>query len=336
MDDLSGIIEAAVADSSLRQKLSAGVGAVVGLVRPTSLDVFPLGVSIGADTPMEAGSLTKPFTALLVADAVLRGEISLETRVDELLFGERWSEISAITVERLATHTSGLPRISMSKAEVLLHLLDPYRTYPRRHVLDYLRKRRPVAPAEPAVSYSNFGYAVLGLMLEKATSQSYEELLQDRMLDPIGMTASGLHLVGKPDRAERGHNANGGFTSVWHFDGYAPCGALVSTLEDLARAAQAFLDPTHPIQKALQLTVEPRAATPVGSVGLAWHSPAGADYFWHNGATFGYTSYLGIDRWRGAGIVILCNQFLASEVTALGHGLMRLIDKSVNDKEKPQ
>jgi len=311
-----------ISASTLSQKLSPGAGAIIGLVGVDSLETFPLGTGVTADTPMEAGSLTKLFTGLLTAEAALGGQLALSTRLDELLFEEQWPG-EPITVEHLATHTSGLPRLSISPLDIVLHRQDPYRSYGRKELLAWLRSHEPVVQ-NPVFAYSNFGYAVLGAMLERATGQSYEHLLQTRILDPLRMSASGLHLTGRPDRTACGRRADGSSTSVWHFDAYAPCGALVTTLTDLATAAQAFLDLSYPLAQALAFALEPRAEMPGHNVGLAWLTSKDARWSWHNGATFGYTSYLGLNRASSSPVVILSNQFLAADATALGHQLMRL------------
>jgi len=327
---MASIASEAICISPLAQKLSSHAGAVVALIGPTSLEVIPLGSNITGDTPMEIGSLTKPFTALLLAEAIRRNELQPNTRIDELLFDEQWPG-DPITVEHLATHTSGLPRLSMSLWTIMLHPLDPYRGYTRDYLLGYLRRRKPSVPAQVKAVYSNLGFAVLGLALEKASSQNYQHLLQGRLLDPMKMRASGLHLSGQPDLCERGHRASGRATPVWHFDAYAPCGAMVSTLTDLVGAARAFLDGTNPIADSLSLTLQPRATLLKNSVGLGWMIPD-KDWFWHNGATFGYTSYLGINPLQGAGVAILCNQFLPKQATELGHQLMRSIASRATEK----
>jgi CubicO group peptidase (beta-lactamase class C family) len=319
--------ESVIAASRLKGRLCERAGAVVALVDEGRVETVVLGMGVDGETPMEAGSLTKVFTGLLTAMSVLAGELGLDTRLDRLLFDEEWAG-EPITVSRLATHTSGLPRLSMSKWSVLLHPKDPYRDYSRGDLLEWLRAEKPFVPDDANFSYSNFGYAVLGLMLERAAGKTYEELLSSRLLEPLGMTQSGLHLTGRPDRAKNGFGAKGSPTSVWHFDGYAPCGALVSTVKDMVRLVRAILEPPDWLREAMELATQPLAVGPHGDVGLAWMMPRGKTWIWHNGGTFGYAAYLGIDRGvnrsRGCGVVILCNQFLAAEVTELGHQVMRL------------
>jgi CubicO group peptidase (beta-lactamase class C family) len=315
--------ESVIAASNLKHRLCERAGAVVALVNEDAVHTAVLGVGVDGETPMEAGSLTKVFTGLLTAQSVLAGELGLDTRLDQLLFEEDWTG-EPITVSRLATHTSGLPRLSMSKLRVLLHPNDPYRTYSRTDLLDWLQAERPVVPEGAAHSYSNFGYAVLGLILEKAANKTYEELLSSRLLEPLGMKQSGLHLTGRPDRTSSGFNAKGSSTSVWHFDGYAPCGSMVSTAMDMVRMIQVTVQPKDWMSEAMDLATQTLATSPHGDVGLAWMMPRGKAWVWHNGATFGYAAYLGIHRSRRYGVVVLCNQFLHAEVTELGHQLMRL------------
>jgi CubicO group peptidase (beta-lactamase class C family) len=191
--------------------------------------------------------------------------------------------------------------------------------------MEYLRKHQPRTPDTPQVSYSNFGYAVLGLMLEKTASKSYEELLTQRLLVPLGMGATSLQLVGTKDWPMPGYSRNGRPASLWHMDGYAPCGAMVSTVNDLTLAVRAFLDSDSPVAKALEVSLQPRASMPGGNIGLGWILPASGNSFWHNGATGGHTSYLGVYKPRKTGIVVVANQALANEATELGHQLLRLV-----------
>jgi D-alanyl-D-alanine-carboxypeptidase/D-alanyl-D-alanine-endopeptidase len=314
-----------IAESNLKTRLNSEAGAVIALIGGNSLEVFPLGAGLGADTAVEIGSLTKVFTALLFADALGRQELQYDTRIDQLLFGETWTGLPAIGAGQLATHTSGLPRLSMSAQSLPLHPRDPYSIYDRKHLLDYLRENRPRVPETPQVNYSNFGYAVLGLMLEKAASKSYEELLRQRLLVPLGMGATSLQFVGTKDRPTPGSGANGRPASLWHWDGYTPCGAMVSTINDLVLTVRAFLDCASPVAKALEASLQPRAPMPGGNMGLGWVLPASGNSFWHNGATAGYTSYLGVCMLRKTGIVIVANQALPKEATELGHQLIRLV-----------
>jgi CubicO group peptidase (beta-lactamase class C family) len=275
---------------------------------------------------MEIGSLTKIFTALLIAEAVGRNELQLSSRIDEILFGRRWPGAQAISVEELATHTSGLPRLGLPLWRSLL--ADPYRSVSRNDLMGFVERKRPRSPATRKFIYSNVGYAVLGAVAEKAAGRPYAELLEERLFRPLGLKATGIQFASGADLAAAGYRASGRSATPWHWDAYAPCGGLVSTFDDLARVLRSFLDPAGPVAETLDLTTRPRfALAGGGNVGLGWMLPAGGESFWHNGGTYGYSSYLGVDGRRGLGVIVLANQGLAQATTELGTGLMRLIRK---------
>ena len=317
-------IEETVQRSRLARKLSPAAGAIAGVVGPDSVDVVSLGTGVDAGTPMEIGSLTKVFTALLIAEAVRRNELRLSSPIDEILFGQHWSGPPAISVEELATHTSGLPRLGLPLWKVLLD--DPYRSESSDGLMTTLQRKRPRSPATRKHLYSNLGYAVLGAVAEKAAARPYAELLEARLFHPLGLENTRVQFASGPDLAVPGYRASGRSAALWHWDAYAPCGGLVSTFDDLAMAVRGFLDGGGPIAEALDLTTQPRFALDGGGhVGLGWILPAGGNSFWHNGGTHGYSSYLGVDSKQNLGVIVLANQGIAQATTELGTELMRFI-----------
>lgn len=321
---LAKSVEETIQTSQLARKLSPLAGAVAGVIGPDSAEVVSLGAGVAAATPMEIGSITKVFTALLIAEAVRRNELQLSSRIDELLFGQSWPGTAAISVEELATHTSGLPRLGLPLWKVLLD--DPYRNESRDDLMGYLQRKRPRSPAAHKFAYSNLGYALLGAVAEKVAARSYAELLEDRLFRPLALRKTLIQSASGLDLVVPGYRRSGQSTSPWHWDAYAPCGGLVSTFDDLATAVRGFLDADGPVAEALDLTTRPRFALDGGGhVGLAWMLPGSGNSFWHNGGTHGYSSYLGIDGKRKRGVIVLANQGLARETTALGTALMRLV-----------
>jgi CubicO group peptidase (beta-lactamase class C family) len=323
MTSLAGSFEETIQTSRLARKLNPSAGVIAGMIGPSSVDVFSLGIGVDARTPMEIGSLTKIFTALLIAEAVRRDELELSTCIDKFLFGVQWPG-QGISVEQLATHTSGLPRLGLPIWK--LFSTDPYRNVSRGNLMTYLQQRRPRSPSVHRYLYSNLGYAVLGLMAEKATSRPYADLLEERLFRQLGLTRTLLQLASGSDLAAPGYGTTGKSEGLWRWDAYAPCGGLVSSFDDLALLVQSFLDPGGSLADALALTTRPNFALKHGGhVGLGWMLPPDGDSFWHNGGTRGYSSYLGVDSKQKLGIVVLVNQGLAKETTELGTALMRLI-----------
>ena len=134
------------------------------------------------DTVFEIGSITKVFTALLLADMVLRGVVAWDEPVARLLpasvhvprFGER-----QITLLDLATHTSGLPRMPSN-----FHPADPgdpYADYTVGQLYDFLDDTMLSRTPGTAYEYSNLGYGLLGHALARRSGSGFEELVRARI-----------------------------------------------------------------------------------------------------------------------------------------------------------
>ena len=131
----------------------------------------------------EIGSVSKPVTGLLYAEAVERGEIQPETTLGEIFdLGE--TEAAEITLEELSQHRSGLPRLPMSLGMMLnsyrwlLLGHNPYREEPADVVADL--SGASMGEQDPA--YSNLGFAALGLALAEAAGMSFPELVESLSL----------------------------------------------------------------------------------------------------------------------------------------------------------
>ena len=246
---------------------------------------------ITADTQFEIGSITKVFTALLLADAAQEGRLKLDAPV-----GAPFSP-SAITFEQLATHTSGLPRLPAD-----LKSPDPANPYATQSLARLIKSFDAAArKARPAASdYSNLGFAALGQAVAASWNEPYAPLLRRRLLAPLDLTDTVADWrQADRDRLAPGHDEAQPATH-WDMTAYAPAGSLVSTTRDLAKFVRVCLaaDPTHPLHAALADTLRARVPSGDGNggdqVGLAWQTTKrdGATVYWHNGGTGGFRSFL--------------------------------------------
>ncbi|MFE6304853.1 serine hydrolase domain-containing protein [Nocardiopsis sp. NPDC057823] len=264
----------------------------------------------GADTDFEIGSITKTMTALLLADAIERGEVAEETRLGDLLdLGD--APAADVTLAELASHRSGLPRLpsrfrDVVNAAVAANFLgrDPYR-YDEAALLDQARAAELTDRGESR--YSNLGFALLGLALAEAAGADYPDLLRERLLDPLGMHDTYLPRTEAdlPAGATLGHTAKGRTAAPWLAMAYAPTGGVRSTPADMERFARALLDGTAPGAAAL----EPRWPDGEDRIGYAWVATdvEGTEVTWHNGGTGGFTSMLALDREAGRAVIVLSN-----------------------------
>jgi CubicO group peptidase (beta-lactamase class C family) len=303
--------------AAARGRLPLG-GVAVGILREGEACVRFYGKGVGPDSVFELGSLTKTYTAELLAILVARGTVRLDDPVAKFLPGGEAAHPgpNPVTLLDLATHRSGEPRLPP-------HLpatnLNPYADYADADLERYLAKRPLQVPTKQEFLYSNLGYSILGYALGRAAGISYAELLQREILDPLGMRQSALALGQPQPNLLRGHMQTGIPASHWTFAACAPCGGLCSTIGDQLKFLAWLLGDCD------RLSFQPQALVPGGEVGLGWMLRAGSEICWHNGGTFGFSSYMSLDRKRRTGMVLLSQTSAPQLVTTLGTKLERLL-----------
>lgn len=272
------------------------------------------------DTLFQIGSVTKLFTSLLLAIAVEKRELQLTDPASRLLppelvlprRGDR-----EITLEELATHTSGLPRLppNFNRATMSgkLRAIDPYGGIDASMLAEGLAECQLKDEDLPAYRYSNLGAGLLGLALCRQAGTDYETLQRQRITLPLGMPDTVISLSeSQRSRFARGHNSAGKEIPDWKFGMLEGAGALSSTVSDLQR----FLDAEagradSPLAKAILLSQQPRRqAGDRLQIGLAWHISGEPEhrFWWHNGATYGHSSFVAFCRDPAVTVIVLCNQ----------------------------
>ena len=270
------------------------------------------GHSPDGHTVFEIGSVTKTFTALLLAQAVEAKAVSLDTPVAQLLpdFQIPARNDKPITLGLLAEQFSGLPRLPGNWQPA--DLGNPYADYGRDRLKAFLADYK--LPRDPGASYeySNLGFGLLGEALAEHARTSYGKLLQRDVLAPLGMRSTSVELT-PALRAHLvpGHDELGQSAKHWEFGALGGAGALLSNGDDMLRYLRANMGELKtPLAAAMQLARQPRRDIGGGDqIGLAWmthHTPHG-DVIWHNGETGGYSSFIGFTPDGLRGVVILTN-----------------------------
>ncbi|MEZ0166304.1 serine hydrolase domain-containing protein [Kineococcus sp. LSe6-4] len=259
---------------------TAGASAAIGTAAP--------GRALTAATPQEIGSVTKGLTGLLLADAVERGEVEPTTTLGDV---HPWltGHLAATTLEELATHTSGLPRLSTRAALAApitaITYGNPYRWDTPENLLRDAAWT-PLRGPRGEHAYSNLGYALLGNALAQRLGRPYPQLLHERVLQPLGMDATRAAPDPLPAGRARELGPDGRPSTPWRSSGSTPAGVGVySTAEDLGRLARAAASGELPGARAL----EPVLDTPGARVGWGWLSAdvGGRTVVGVNGATTG-------------------------------------------------
>jgi CubicO group peptidase (beta-lactamase class C family) len=295
------------------------------------------GGPLNARSLFEIGSITKTFTSLLLADGVVRGEWSLDTPVRDLLpvsstVPSRGSV--EITLEHLATHTSGLPNAPIPIVAGTVEMLrgrDPYARLTEDGLLRELGTAKlKRTPGTGRIHYSNLGVGVLGLALGHALGRSYADLVVERICHPLGLVDTRVHSQLSTEQRSRlvtGHRGRGRPAEPWLLKGMPAAGALRSTAKDLLRFLSAQLNPKDTaLADAILLTQVQRGEHRL-AIGLGWVRLDRPDLlWWHNGGTGGYRSFAGFRPGRRDAVVVLSNQ--SRSVDRLGMRVLRSADSS--------
>ena len=279
----------------------------------------------------EIGSLTKTITAALVMRAVGDGALRLSDPIDRFL--QLPDQDYYPTIERLLTHQAGYKSHYFSRPMVNNFFSGENSFYgvSRSSVRRSIGKAHLQDHAYP-FSYSNFGYSVLGLLLEQVNQMRYTDLANLFVQQELGM----LHT--------RISDGTGNLDGYWNWaedDAYIPAGAMISTADDMAIYARALLrgkpesllQVQSPLAKINATTAQlAELGVRMDSIGAAWIIDDEHGIIWHNGGTSNYSCYLGFDPVRQIAVVILTN--LAPDyripATVLGAKLMLELQNQSN------
>ena len=264
----------------------------------------------------EIGSISKVFTGLLLADAVEKKKLRLDSTLKELL-GDKQTfadeRVGGITLLQLATHTSGLPRLPNNMGPNPDAEKDPYGKYDREKMRTFLAKTKlSAAPPCPA-SYSNYGMGLLGDLLAETYGKSWEEAVKEVITGPLGMTDTVVSLNDEQAKRlappYRGTDAG----TSWTFQAMAGAGALRSTAADMLKFGEALIDPDKVPELAPKIRAMMEARAPYADAGaeiglgiIVGKLDGERDYS-HNGGTGGYRSALQVIPARKLVRVVLVN-----------------------------
>jgi len=300
-------------------------GIIVGVVMEDDTHVVALGRLSPDDarppderTIFEIGSLTKVFTGTVLADMIEREEVKLDDPVGKLLPKgtptlRRGGE--EVSLEELATHSSGLPTIGSNFWLPGFSIYDidgagkSWSAYSVKKLYAYLASPDPPLAEEPAYAYSNLGMGLLGHVLALRAEKDYEALLLERVCEPLGMKDTKITLS-KEDR-ERfapGHSADGLPAAAWETSAIAGAFAIRSTMRDMLIFTKANLGLIEtPLAPAIAATHRGRfKKNDAEKVGLGWNvNVHGVVY--HTGTTGGYRSMIYLLPRAKVGVVVMSN-----------------------------
>ena len=319
------------------------------------------GAAVTDSTIFPIGSMTKSFTSLLVADLVEEGRLSwsdpVQERLPEFRLERDYPSLHATPVD-LLSHRTGVPRhdllwIAWEEADTVVTRSDFVRD---------LRYLEPTAEIRTTFQYNNFGYATAGLLAGRVTGSTWEEQVRERILRPLGMRRSTVHVdsvLARPDHASgyrvvRPDSGEVRVVPMDHFriDAMAPAGAVASSVAEMTRWLElhlgggevdgervvpaAAVERTHRRVIPLQGGGDGPAAGDVSrqSYALGWIAQdyRGHEMLQHGGGIDGFTSRMALLPEDDLGVVVLSNRVGSSFTRAVTLAAVdRMLDHEPRD-----
>lgn len=298
-------LAAALKDGALAPATHGGV--VIGVVQGGVRRIFLYG-PVKENSIFEIGSVSKTFTALILAQMVAQQKVRLDEPVRELLPAGTTAkpEGAEITLLDLATQQSGLPPMpdNFHPADPR----DPYADYRPADLYRFIAKHGVSKPPGARFNYSNLGLGLLGQALANRAGMTYPDLLKMEVTGPLQLNDTVVQLSAEQEkRFVQGHGAQHEPAHAWNLDALAGAGAIRSTAGDMLTYLEAQLHPDK-LKSAIAMSHELRAdAFPTMKVGLAWLYQTKTGTYWHNGATGGYSSHVLFHPKEDYAVVVLFN-----------------------------
>lgn len=309
------------AKNHIQERVNNGynVSISVGILKNGKTEFFSFGhrdtthkSKVDEYTYYEIGSVTKTFTALLLADAIGRKQMQLTDAIQKYLPDSvkvPTKEGKEITFQDLATHFSGLPRLPDN---LNVFSDNPYKDYSAKLLYEFLNKHTLQNEIGDKYEYSNLGFGLLGHILSLQNKSTYDKMLHDKICTPLKLNRT----TAFPEFAKGEENIampHIGTTSVkpWTFDVMEGAGCIRSCTKDLLQYAKVQIDlQKSDLQQAMQLTQ--KALKPIEDdleIAMGWHILLRGDkkVIWHNGGTAGSSSFIGFLPKEKMAVVVLSN-----------------------------
>lgn len=253
----------------------------------------------------EIGSITKTFTAALINKAISEGKISIDDTIKKFLPLPDGNEYP--TIKEILTHTSGYKGYYLESPMISNFFMKRNNFYgiTKEMVLDKA-SNLSMDKETYDFTYSNYGYAVLGLVIESVYDTDYTTLVNGFLQKELGLTDT------------RVSDQSGDLGNYWEWeenDAYLPAGAMISNISDMLSYAQMQLE-SHPYfykchksLKTINASAEDYRIMGINmdEIGMSWIIDNENDILWHNGGTGDYNCYIGFNLETGDAVVVLSN-----------------------------
>jgi len=264
------------------------------------------------DTIFEAGSVSKQFTAAAVLLLAQNGKLSLDDPVRQYI-PELPDYDTPITIRQMLQHTSGLR--DWGHVAAIAGWPRTSRAHTHAHVLDIVSRQRSLN-FEPGTrwSYSNTGYNLAAILVSRVSGKSFAEFTRKHIFEPLGMTRTSwrddfTRVV--QGRSVAYKETDGEFYTNMPFENVHGNGGLLTTVGDLLRWNENFVDPTVGDAKFIRQQQTPGRLNDglehIYGLGLRMNQHKGLPEVWHTGGTAGYRAFLARYPDQYVSVALLCN-----------------------------
>jgi len=269
-------------------------------------------------TILEIGSITKTFTAFVLLKVLHEKKVEESSKIIQYLPDsvQMNTSLSNITFLNLLNHTSGLPRVPDNIEATVINKLQPYENYSEKHLYSYLKKVniQPTTKSE----YSNLGLGLAGVLAVKISGLSYMQLLDKYIHKPLGIR---LHNVLTTN--EKTNKAIGSFgqeiAAYWNMAILAPAGGIKYNAASMLSYLQHICKPSDENKEIVDsLTAVTVAINANINIGRAWHTYERKNkptIYWHNGGTYGFSTFCGFVKGTNKMVFIAINEFNKNSIS---------------------
>jgi serine-type D-Ala-D-Ala carboxypeptidase/endopeptidase len=308
---------------------NSSIPIVVGIVTTNGTQISGYGnisssnnTKVDGNTVFDIASIAKTFVTILLANMIKQGLVSLDDPIEKYLPTNNVTVPSynghKITMEDLASHTSGLPDFPLGWIR--------NHSYTTQQVYDFISNTTLSNEPGTKADYSDIGMGLLGHILSLRTGVSYDQLVKDGILDVLAMDSTGMRMnasgISVPDdiksRFAKGHIAGKEVNLEFIPERIQSAGAMYSTTNDLLKYLSAnmglietkindAMHETHLIRHSFGQSSNYKSLKDY--IGLGWTvtTDFGKEVISHTGSIDGYTSIIGFNPSTQIGLVILCS-----------------------------
>jgi CubicO group peptidase (beta-lactamase class C family) len=323
-------------------------GIIVGIIDGDSVYVYSFGEKekekkekLTDSTMFDIGSMTKVFTASLLQILVDEGKIDYEkTLVDYLDKTTLNPSLHNITIQQLATHTSGLPRLPTNFSEQDKDPNNPFAHY-RKEDFDLFLNDYNLFTSSTYL-YSHVNYALIERVIESVENKTFETVMNEKMLQPLGLNNTTYELTKlQHNRLSPGYLLTGETAPETLFNSFYGAVGLKSEMNDLIKFVQYNLkvgEEGSDLESSLFKTHEFQVNTGIKKyidTGIGWHIVRPKRKFYnvisHRGTSVGHQAYIAFVPETKTGVIVLANS--RNSLEGFGYFMLKMINNNWKRKK---